>query len=225
MTGTAGIWRICAAAVFLVAASAAFAEDKPSPHPDITPPRSANEHTIKNGYPEMSRKLYEEGVVTLKFTLGVDGKPHDIEIAHSSGYPRLDAAAMDEVGANWLYHPAMRNGQPIAVKLEANVRYSLRDDPAAGEHAVFRMTSEQFPPGAWGKSESGVTTLGVSLKSDGSVSDLQIFESSGYNDLDDAARKVIDPLKFGAATINGQPMASAIVMRVVWPANPDAKAQ
>lgn len=214
------MWRISVAAVFLFVATAAFADDKPTPHPDITPPRAANEHVLKNGYPEMSRKLYEEGVVTLRFTVGTDGKPHDISVWHSSGYPRLDAAAMDEVGANWLYHPAMRNGQAIAVKLEANVRYSLQDDPAIGQQAVFRMAAGQFPAGAWSKSESGVTTLGVRVKADGSMLDLKVFESSGYDDLDEAARQMVGTLKFGAATIDGQPMASAIVIRIVWPANP-----
>lgn len=219
------MWRACLAAAVLFAANAAFADDKPQAYPDITPPRAANEHTIKNGYPEISRKLFEEGVVTLKFTVDTDGKARNLEVMHSSGYPRLDAAALDEVGANWLYHPAMRGGQPIAVKLEANVRYSLRDDPMAGVHAVFRMTPDQFPPGAWSKSECGLTTFGVDLRADGFVTDVETIHASGYDDLDNAARAKLDTLKFGAATVGGQPMASGMVVQFVWPANPDVKAQ
>ena len=219
------MWRFCATAALLLVANTALAEDKLVPAPDITPPRSANAHVLKNGYPEMSRKLYEEGVVTLKYTVGTDGKPHDIHVAHSSGYPRLDAAAMDEVGQNWLYHPAMRNGEAIPVTLEANVRYSLRDDPVSGEHAVFRMTPEQFPPGAWNKSESGVTTFGVGLQADGSVINVETVHASGYGDLDAAALQMLDTMKFGAATLNGRPMASEMVVVFVWPGNPEAKAQ
>lgn len=216
------MWRMALA--FAFAASAAWAGEA-SDISGIKAPSAANEHTLHNGYPEMSRKLYEEGVVTLKFTVGTDGKPHDIRVQHSSGYPRLDAAAMDEVGANWLYHPAMRNGEAIPVKLEANVRYSLRDDPVSGEHAVFRMTPEQFPPGTWNKGESGVTTFGVGLKADGSVINVETVHASGYGDLDAAALQMLDTMKFGAATLNGRPMASEMIVVFVWPANPEVKAQ
>lgn len=219
------MWRMALAAVFALAATAALGEEKPRAYPDITPPRAANEHTIKNGYPDMSRKLYEEGVVTLKFTVGTDGKPHDIHVQHSSGYPRLDAAAMDEVGQNWLYYPAMRKGEAIPVKLEASVNYKLNDDLPNDQHAVFRMTPEQFPPGAWSRHESGLTTLVLNLKSDGSVAEGHTLESSGYSDLDVAALDMADTFTYGAATLNGKPMASAIVVQFVWPANPEAKAQ
>jgi len=213
---------ICVAAGFLFAASAVRAADT-APIEKITPPRSANEHILRNGYPEMSRKLYEEGVVTLKYTVGIDGKPHDIHVQHSSGYPRLDAAAMDEVGANWLYQPAMRNGEAIPVLLEANVRYKLHDDPPNDRHAAFRMTPEQFPAGAWNRSESGLTAVGIDLKSDGSVDNAAVLQSSGYDDLDKAALAMIGTIKFGAVTLNGTPMDCGITVLFVWPANPDAK--
>jgi protein TonB len=148
--------RISMAAVFLFVTNTAFADDAPTPVPaNIKPPSAANEHTIKNGYPELSRALYEEGVVTLKFTVGIDGKPVNLHVLHSSGYPRLDAAAMDEVGANWLYHPATRDGQAIPVMLEANVRYSLRDDPMEGQRAVFRMTPSNFRPAPGTSTKTG----------------------------------------------------------------------
>jgi hypothetical protein len=36
---------------------------------------------------------------------------------------------------------------------------------------------------------------------------------------------MLDTMKFGAATLNGRPMASEMVVVFVWPGNPEAKAQ
>lgn len=213
---------IATAAAIWLAAWPAFAAG-PIDISKITPPSAANAHTIKNGYPEMSRMLYEEGIVTLKFTVQVDGTAANVEILHSSGYPRLDAAAMDEVQANWRYHPALLGGKPIPVKLAANVRYTLRDDPVEGEHAVFRMTPEQFPPGAWGKNENGISSFVVSIKSDGTVYDVDTTHPSGYDELDGAARAMIGKWTFSPATLNGNPVATGVTVLIVWPANPDAK--
>ncbi len=47
----------------------------------------------KPDYPSASRRLEEEGTVTLKFLIGVDGKVLQADIEKSSGFSRLDAAA------------------------------------------------------------------------------------------------------------------------------------
>ena len=47
----------------------------------------------KPDYPSASRRLEEEGTVSLKFLIGVDGRVLQAEIEKTSGFPRLDEAA------------------------------------------------------------------------------------------------------------------------------------
>jgi len=46
-------------------------------------------------YPAVSRRLGEQGHVTLKVVVGADGQPQDVQVKKSSGYERLDQAARE----------------------------------------------------------------------------------------------------------------------------------
>ena len=47
----------------------------------------------KPEYPSASRRLEEEGTVSLRFLVGTDGKVIESEVEKTSGYKRLDEAA------------------------------------------------------------------------------------------------------------------------------------
>ena len=46
-------------------------------------------------YPVESKAAGEHGVVTLKITVNADGRPTAVSVAKSSGFPRLDRAAVE----------------------------------------------------------------------------------------------------------------------------------
>ncbi len=69
--------------------------------------------------PFESRRAHEEGVVLLSILLGIDGRVSDISIASSSGFPRLDRAALEAV-RDWRWSPLVRNGNLVMVR--GNVR-------------------------------------------------------------------------------------------------------
>lgn len=76
--------------------------------PERTPPR----------YPPHSRRLGEEGAVVLRVELDEQGKVCAARVSASSGFVRLDEAALDAV-RTWHCNPATRNGQPVrAVALQ-----------------------------------------------------------------------------------------------------------
>jgi protein TonB len=62
--------------------------------------------------------------VTVHFTVQADGSVSGVAVAKSSGFSRLDDAAI-ECASKWRYFPATNGGKPIAVATEANVRYQL----------------------------------------------------------------------------------------------------
>jgi protein TonB len=76
--------------------------------PERSPPR----------YPPASRRLGEEGTVVLRVELDEHGKVCAAQVSSSSGFARLDAAAVAAV-RSWQCHPAQRDGQPVrAVALQ-----------------------------------------------------------------------------------------------------------
>lgn len=64
-------------------------------------------------YPPVSRRLGETGKVVLQVTLDEQGKVLNATVDRSSGFSRLDEAALTAV-RNWRCTPAQRNGQAVS---------------------------------------------------------------------------------------------------------------
>lgn len=80
-----------------------------------TPPR----------YPLESRRKREVGTVALLVLVGEDGRVEDISISQSSGFERLDRAALDAV-QRWRWSPTMINGQAVRVRGLVRIPVELR---------------------------------------------------------------------------------------------------
>lgn len=91
---------------------AAPAPEAPAP---VTPPRTDAAHLNNPApqYPALSRRLGEQGRVMLDVYILPDGSVGEIKLNKSSGFPRLDNAALQAVKA-WKYVPAKRGNKPIA---------------------------------------------------------------------------------------------------------------
>ncbi len=63
-------------------------------------------------YPALSRRLGETGKVVLRVTLDESGKVAKATVDRSSGFARLDEAALTAV-RNWRCTPSSRNGRPV----------------------------------------------------------------------------------------------------------------
>jgi TonB family protein len=74
-------------------------------------------------YPSASRRLEEEGTVSLRFLVGVDGKVIQAEVEKSSGYKRLDEAARAGL-SRCSFKPATVDGKPE--QGWANMKYTWR---------------------------------------------------------------------------------------------------
>ncbi|MDE2366895.1 MAG: energy transducer TonB [Betaproteobacteria bacterium] len=69
-------------------------------------------------YPALSRRLGEEGKLVLRVELDEKGRVNVAQVVNSSGFKRLDEAAMAAV-KTWRCNPPVRNGQPVrAVALQ-----------------------------------------------------------------------------------------------------------
>jgi protein TonB len=99
---------------------------KPAP-PAPTPPRPANYlNNPKPPYPALSKRLGEEGTVRLNILVNSDGSVARLELARSSGHPRLDRSAMETVQSSWKFEPARPGGRPVAAWVIVPIQFTLR---------------------------------------------------------------------------------------------------
>ncbi len=83
------------------------------PAPRVELPRSDADH-LNNPvppYPTVSKRLGEEGTSVVRIYVGADGLPQRAELRSSSGFERLDAAALAAV-MKWRFKPGTRAGVP-----------------------------------------------------------------------------------------------------------------
>ena len=78
-------------------------------------------------YPPASRRAGEAGTVTLKVFVTEAGRAGKVEVAKSSGFPKLDEAAIKEVERNWRFVPGKEDGKPVAMWHTFAVTFRLTD--------------------------------------------------------------------------------------------------
>ena len=78
----------------------------------------------KPAYPAMSKRLGEQGKVVVRVLIGVDGAAQQAEIRQSSGFDRLDQAAL-LTAQRWRYVPGKRGGVPEAMWFNVPINFIL----------------------------------------------------------------------------------------------------
>lgn len=78
----------------------------------------------KPAYPANSRRLGEQGKVIVRVLIGADGVAQKSEIRTSSGFERLDQAALATV-QRWRYVPGKRGGIPEAMWFSVPINFVL----------------------------------------------------------------------------------------------------
>jgi protein TonB len=109
---------------------AVTAQTDPAPAetaPAVTELQADPRHVTPPVYPAMSRRLGEEGVVTLMIYVLPDGRVGDVRVHKSSGFARLDAAAVEAARNKWRFKPATQGGAGVAAWGSYTVRFQLQD--------------------------------------------------------------------------------------------------
>nr|WP_235964973.1 energy transducer TonB [Caenimonas soli] len=103
------------------------ASPAPSPAPAKVELPSSDADYLRNpapSYPPMSKRLGEQGKVLVRVLIGADGTPQKAELKRSSGFDRLDRAALEYV-MKCRYVPGKVAGVPQAMWHEAPVNFVL----------------------------------------------------------------------------------------------------
>jgi protein TonB len=78
----------------------------------------------KPAYPPISKRLGEQGKVLVRVLIGADGSAQKAEVHQSSGYDRLDQAAVNTV-LKWRYTPGKRGGVAEAMWFNVPINFVL----------------------------------------------------------------------------------------------------
>ena len=78
----------------------------------------------KPAYPAMSKRAGEQGQVVVRVLIGADGTAQKAEIKTSSGFDRLDRAALATV-LQWRYVPGKRGGVAEAMWFNVPINFVL----------------------------------------------------------------------------------------------------
>ncbi len=102
------------------------ADDTAALESSITLPRFSADY-LNNPppvYPALARRLGEQGRVILRTLVRVDGTPAEIRISRSSGFSRLDRAALEAV-RKWRFIPAQHGDTPVPAWVLVPVSFTL----------------------------------------------------------------------------------------------------
>ena len=151
-------------------------------------------------YPVESLIDNEEGTVKLAFTLDSAGHPAGMRIM-ASGVSRLDQQAAQIAATRWVFAPGAASDivqvtvnwkLPLESIDEYNVKLPTLQVAApraqATSHAV---TATDYPPQSLRRGETGIVGVRYTIKSDGTVGETEIAQSSGIRVLDEAALRMV----------------------------------
>jgi periplasmic protein TonB len=118
---------VAAAPTSATAGSALNAPPAPPAPPKITQPSTDADYlnNARPQYPPLSKRLNEQGKVVVRALIGTDGTASQASIKTSSGFDRLDQAALATV-LKWRYVPGKRGGVPEAMWFDVPVNWVLQ---------------------------------------------------------------------------------------------------
>lgn len=101
------------------------ASDTEQGYGPLTKPRVRSGPTNpQDRYPRASIRHKESGRTVVKLCISTTGIVQSVEVAESSGYRRLDEAAID-MGWDYVFEPALRDGKPVAVCLPYGINFRM----------------------------------------------------------------------------------------------------
>ncbi|PIF78186.1 protein TonB [Variovorax sp. 54] len=146
-------------------------------------------------YPSLSKRFGEQGKVLVKVLPDSDGVVRGIRVAQSSGYERLDAAAVDAVKAARLVIPKDKADKTGSTWYMAPINFVLNDgaQPAARRDWGQMVAAAVRPNIIFAADVRGNPTVEftLDLAPSGKILNATLLKSSGIPEWDNAALRAI----------------------------------
>jgi periplasmic protein TonB len=98
-----------------------------APVPRTAPKSDPRRPLSQPEYPPSSRRAGEAGTVILEVYVLENGRVGEARVKQSSGFPRLDEAAVREVKRSWRLVPGTENAKPVPMWGQFAVTFKLTD--------------------------------------------------------------------------------------------------
>jgi TonB family protein len=206
--------------LLMSAARADTAGPPPCDKPPMTAPVPLSTHAPPPElYPPLSAMMGETGNTVVHYVVKEDGSVGEATVGSSSGSLRLDDAATAFV-RGFTFKPATLDGKPAAcsrfIKINWKLRTSGMPDYAADNLPTLYPDKNDFPAGALDHEEKGTAIAFVLLTETGAIDRVFLMVPAPFFDLNAATIVYLAKQKFAPASMNGTPIRTTIVVRVVW---------
>ena len=204
-------------ALTLVVPAPGGAQDAVRPGGEVTAPRIVKD--VKPSYTPAALTAGVEGAVQLQCVVRPDGTVEDVKVTLPL-HPELDKEAARAL-SEWRFEPGRRDGKAVAVLVDVEMTFTLRDDPPAPDKGpsldapeVLRpgkevttpvIVSERKPaytPAALQGKTQGSVKLACVVLPDGTVGDVRMVERL-HPELDEASVRALRQWKFKPGTKGG----------------------
>jgi TonB family protein len=164
-------------------------------------------------YPALAKQAQIQGTVELSGLIGKDGRVRDLQLLR--GHPLLVQAALSAV-KDWVYKPTTINGEPVEVRTEISVNFTLAPSESAempkriqvdGNAQAANLITQvrpNYPPEAKQAGIQGTVQLQAVLGKDGKVQDIKVL--SGEPVLAAAALDAVRQWVYRPTLLNGEPV-------------------
>ncbi|HRJ19315.1 MAG TPA: TonB family protein [Bryobacteraceae bacterium] len=173
-------------------------------------------------YPAEVKAAGIEGVVILEAVIAKDGAVQSVERVNKLVDDRLADAAIEAV-KQWKYQPTLLNGEPVEVKTQIDVNFTLAEQeeaarPGAAQGGAFRIGGGVSAPQPIFKVEpeyseearaagfQGRVMLSTVIDAEGTPTQIKVVRPLGMG-LDEKAIEALAKWKFRPATKEGKPVA------------------
>ncbi len=180
---------------------------------EVKPPKLLKAVTPQ--YPLQARRLGFEGTVVVEATTDFNGRIKKTKVLKS--VPYLDQSAIKAI-RQWVYEPALVNGQPRPIVFTVIVRFSLhygeKDKvlPDIEPPKLVTRIVPIYPAEAKKAGIEGTVILGATIDGEGKVTDVKVLES--IPGLDQAAVEALRQWVYAPVWLNDQPVIYTFTVAV-----------
>jgi periplasmic protein TonB len=151
---------------------------------------------VESDQEEIAPKTKQKLLTQLKAPVKVDAEKQPETIHTSESQPHLTAETLQQQIAQYGTEIRLKQQSSDQAKIKSVSSVSAHQYVAAQyvkdwERKVERTGNMNYPPIAQKKNFSGTLTMDVGIEADGSIHSIRISKSSGYPELDMAAKRIV----------------------------------
>ena len=186
-------------------------------------------------YPPLLKDAGIGGSVGVWFLIDRTGEVRRTQLQESSGHRALDQAAL-KVAETLEFTPAYNRDEPVPVWVAIPITFEPTVERVAGAHAgdgptftpmtarprltnpdeVAAALRNAYPPPLRIAGVTGTTNVWIFIDETGSVVSTRMAESSGHEELDEAALRVAERMEFTPAYNGDEPVSVWVVIPVTF---------